>query len=151
MLHINFHDDHTLPQMHAQTAGLVAYGLGVSGFGPCASMGVSDGGSLIAGVVFHNYHADYGVIELSAYSEDRRWLSPRVIRAMFGYPFDALKCQQIILRVSDRNHAMNSIANRFGFSTKHLPRMRGRDEGEYIHTLTDDAWQTHRLYRPFLA
>jgi RimJ/RimL family protein N-acetyltransferase len=45
------------------------------------------------------------------------------------------------LRVSERNKTMIGIARKFGFSETYIPRLRGRDEGEFIFSLTDDAWR----------
>lgn len=110
-------------------------------FGPCATMGVLDGDQLIAGAVYHNWYPENGVIELSSASKSKRWLTKPVIRSMFGLPFDALGCQLVVLRVSDQNHNMVNIARKFGFSEVHLPRMRGREEGEFVFSYTDDQWR----------
>lgn len=151
MKKINFHDEHTLPHLHEQTTRFVSQVLfgREDAFGPCSSMAVVEGNALVGATIFHNYHTKDGVVELSSFGANPSWLSPRVIRAMFGYPFEGLGCQMVVLRVSDRNDTMNSIASRFGFTATHIPRMRGRDEGEFIHTMTDDQWKAHRLYRPF--
>ena len=116
-----------------------------------STMAVLDGRDMIAGVVFHGYHPDAGVIELSSAARSPRWLQPHVIRAMFHLPFDLLDCQMIVLRVSERNETMCSIARRFGFDGVRIPRLRGRDEDEMVFTLTDEQWRAHRLYKSGLA
>lgn len=116
-------------------------------FSPHSSMGVFDGETLIGATVFHNWVPSSGVIELTSAADDRRWLHPRVIRAMFGFCFDELPCQLAVLRVSDRNETMISIARRFGFEMTHIPRLRGRNEGEWICTMTEDAWRQHQVYK----
>ena len=113
----------------------------VGQFGPHASMGVYDGDRLIAGTVYHNWHETSGVMELSSASTSKRWLQPKVINAMFSFPFDLMDAQMVVLRVSERNKTMVSIAARFGFEGVLIPRLRGRDEAEWIFTLTDDAWR----------
>lgn len=105
------------------------------------SMGVFDGDELVAGTLYHNWHPDNGIIELSSASKTRRWLTKPVIRAMFHLPFEILGCQMCVLRVSERNKAMVRIAKSFGFSEVFIPRLRGRDEGEFIFTYTDDQWR----------
>lgn len=104
------------------------------------SMGVFEDGNLIAGTLYHNYHPEHGVIELSSASISKRWLTRRVIYAMFFLPFNRLGCQLVVLRVSERNKTMVGIARKFGFSETYIPRLRGRDEGEFIYSLTDDDW-----------
>ncbi|KQX47607.1 MULTISPECIES: GNAT family N-acetyltransferase [unclassified Ensifer] len=113
------------------------------GFADFTTMGVLANDALVAGVVFHNYVPETGVIELSAASTSKRWLTRPVLRAMFGYPFDEIGCQMVVLRVSERNAGMIAIAERFGFSPHRIPRLRGRAEAEIIFTLTDNDWRAH--------
>lgn len=111
------------------------------------SLGLIDADRLAAGVVFHNYNPEAGVIELSAASISRRWLTRPMLKGMFGYPFDQLSCQLVVLRVSERNAVMIEIAERFGFTAHRIPRLRGRDEAEILFTLTDDEWRAHPVNR----
>lgn len=110
------------------------------------SMAVIDGPDLIAGTVYHNWYPEEGVVELSSFSLSKRWLTKRVIRAMFAMPFDCLGCQLVVLRVSERNQVMCDIARTFGFTEVYIPRLRGRDEGEFIFSYTDDQWKASRYY-----
>lgn len=105
------------------------------------TMGVFDDGELIAGTVYHNWHPDEGIIELSSASLSKKWLTKNVISAMFALPFELLGCQLVVLRVSERNTGMCKIARRFGFDETYIPRLRGRDEGEMIFRYTDDQWR----------
>ena len=111
------------------------------------TMGVFDGDKLIGGTIYHHWEPEAGVIELTSGSVSRRWLTKPVIKAMFALPFDRLGCQMVALRVSDRNTNMIGIARTFGFDEVHIPRLRGRDEGEFIFTLTDDQWRASRYNR----
>ncbi|SDP08378.1 GNAT family protein [Phyllobacterium sp. OV277] len=115
------------------------------GFTDHVTMGVVEGDKLLAGVVYHNWTPETGVIELSAASLDARWLTAPVLKAMFDYPFQQLGCQICVLRVSERNRRMKRILDRFGFSSVRVPRLRGRDEAEIIFTLTDDVWRSHKI------
>jgi RimJ/RimL family protein N-acetyltransferase len=105
------------------------------------SMGVFEDGNLVAGTLYHNWHPENGVIELTSASTTRKWLTKRVVNAMFRLPFHTLDCQMCVLRVSERNKVMVHIARSFGFSEVFIPRLRGRDEGELIFTFTDDQWR----------
>ena len=109
------------------------------------SMGVFEDGNLIAGTLYHNYYPETGIVELSSASISKRWLTKPVINAMFFLPFERLGCQLVVLRVSERNKSMIGIARKFGFEEVYIPRLRGRDEGEFIFTLTDDAWNAHKV------
>jgi RimJ/RimL family protein N-acetyltransferase len=108
------------------------------------SMGVFRDKQLVAGTLYHNWHAASGVIELTSASVDRRWLMRPVIRAMFGMAFDMIGAQMAMLRVSERNTDMVAIAKRFGFTGVLIQRLRGRGEAEWIFSLTDDDWRKSR-------
>jgi RimJ/RimL family protein N-acetyltransferase len=105
------------------------------------SMAVFDDAELIAGTLYHNHYPENGIIELTSASLSRRWLTRPVVKAMFSLPFDFLDVQMVVLRVSERNKSMLRIARSFGFSEVYIPRLRGRDEGEFIFTYTDDQWR----------
>lgn len=111
------------------------------------SMAVLENGKLIAGTLYHNWHEDEGIMELSSFSLSKRWLTRRVIRAMFHLPFERLGCQLVVLRVSERNKTMCNIARSFGFTEVYIPRLRGRDEGEFIFSYTDDQWHASKYYK----
>jgi RimJ/RimL family protein N-acetyltransferase len=84
---------------------------------------------------------------MSAASTTPRWLSRQVLYQMFAMPFLGLKCQAVVLRVSERNERMLKILRRFGFSEHRLPRLRGRDEDDILNILTDDAWKANGFYK----
>ena len=111
------------------------------------SMAVIEDGQLIAGTLYHNYQPKEGIVELSSGSLSKRWLTRRVIRAMFWLPFERLGCQLVVLRVSERNKTMCGIARTFGFTEVFIPRLRGRDEGEYVFSYTDDQWRSSKYYK----
>lgn len=108
---------------------------------------VHDGGDLIAGVVFHDYSPESGVIEMSAAAESRRWLTRPVMKAMHSYVFDDAGCQMAILIVAESNKTMRRIAKAYGYTETLIPRLRGRNEGGAVMTLTDDAWRASRFHR----
>lgn len=103
-------------------------------------MGVFDDGALIGGTIYHNWAPENGVIELTSAAVSRRWLSRPVIRAIFDLPFRRFGCQVVVLRVSERNDNMIHIARSFGFDEHFIPRLCGRDEGQFVFTLNDDQW-----------
>lgn len=108
------------------------------------TMAVLDGNKLIAGTIYHNFYDEEGVIELTSFSLSKKWLTKPVVRAMMALPFERLGCQLIVLRVSERNTSMCAIARKFGFTEIYLPRLLGRDHGQFLFSFTDDQWQVSR-------
>jgi len=119
------------------------------GFDKPVSIGVVEDERLIGGTVFHNYQPEAGVIEMSSAGTSPRWLSRTMLKAIFGYVFDQIGCQLVVMRVSERNGRMVKIAEKFGFDGHLILRLRGRDEAEWIFTLTDDQWRQHPVARSF--
>lgn len=97
--------------------------------------------AVIAGIVWHNYQPDCGVIELSMAAQSRRWLTRSVAIEAMRYPFEALRCQLVATRTSEHNERALRVNRWIGFEHVRIPRLRGRDEAEMIGTLTDDAWR----------
>ena len=110
------------------------------------SITVLDGGNPIAAIILHNWHPEAGTIELSG-AGSGRWQSRRVLREIFSTCFDVMGCQMVIMRNSARDDRTISNSRRLGFTGILLPRMRGRDEDEWLFTLTDDAWRSCKLYK----
>ncbi len=109
------------------------------------TMGVSHHGRLIAVVVFHNWQPDSGAIEMSAASTSKRWLTRKVLHAMFAYCFEQIGAQIVVLRTAPGNTAMSRIMKSYGFKSYRIPRLRGRHEDELINTLTDDDWKSNKF------
>lgn len=116
------------------------------GFGPCVAMMVWDNGP-IAGVVFHNYSPECGVIEMSSAAVSPRWLSKRVLKAIHTYIFRDAGCQLSVMRVSEKNKRMIRIAEAAGYTGHKIPNLRGKGEAEIIFTLADDDWFASKLSR----
>ena len=135
-----------IPELNAQTGAFVSqlcFGRPDQIERYC-SMAVFRGDQMVAGTLFYDWDPSARVLQLSSASTDRRWLTRRVVRAMFHMAFDMIGAQLAVLRVSERNAGMVAIAQRFGFQGVLIPRLRGRDEAEWLFTLTDDDWRTSR-------
>jgi hypothetical protein len=111
------------------------------GFGNCVAMGVVNDGTLIAGMVFHNFNPECQTIELSGAATSRRWLTRRVFNEMFSYAFDQAGCQMLVARHSEHNTPLRRMWNAVGASEYLIPRLRGRDEAEAVATYTVEAWR----------
>lgn len=139
-----------VPNDPERVANWVQLHLGFArGFGQSYSIGVSLANELIGGAVFHNYNPEAEVIEMSAASTSPRWLSRKTLHALLSYPFDYLKCQLVVLRVSPLNAKMIELATRVGFLGYIVPRLRGRHEDEIIFTLSEEAWRSSKFERAF--
>lgn len=111
------------------------------------SLGIFEGDELVAGVLYHNHYPDTGVIEMTAASITKRWLTRPVLKDMFSLPFDRFGCQLVVLRVAAENVPMRRMAKAYGFNEYVIPRLRGRGLAEIILTLTDDDWRRSRFHK----
>jgi len=117
------------------------------GFGPCKTIGVVNDGNLVAGLVYHNWNPEHGVIEISGSALDPHWLTRPILREMFDYPFNRCGCQLVVMRVSPHNKRLHRQLKAYGFKSYKIPRLRGRDESEIIFTLADDEWRAGKFMR----
>lgn len=118
------------------------------GFGPCKAIGFLDGqGRFEAGVVYHNWSPESGVIELSAASVHRSWLTRERLRVVFGYPFDQLGGRIAVARIGEHNARARRIWRSLGASEFPIPALRSPTEAEVIYTLAAETWRAGRFSR----
>ena len=110
------------------------------GFGECQAIGFCDAGQIVAGVVYHNWVPENGVIELSAASACRKWLTRARLSVIFGYPFDQIKCRMAVARIGEHNARARRIWRSLGANEFAIPELRSPHEAEIIYTLTADQW-----------
>ena len=120
---------------------------GGGGFGNRKTIGFVRGEELVAGFVYHNWNPDAEIIEVSGASLVRDWATKDVVRTIFGYPFDQLKCQAVVARHSEFNARVRRIWRALGAKEYVIPRLRGRDEAEAVAVLTAEAWRNSRFAR----
>lgn len=115
-------------------------------FGNCRTMAVLDrDGWLVAGLVFHNWSPEYGVIEVSAAALTPKWATRAVLNTALDYVF--AHCQMAVARIAEDNLQARRLWKGLGAEEHILPRLRGRTASEAIQLLTDDAWAQSRLKR----
>src|SRR4029078_11362235 len=103
-------------------------------------------GSLIAGLVYHGYQPEAGVIEISGAALPRKyWMTRETLRQMYAYPFLQLRCQMVVNRVPADDERQLYMMSRFGYSLIPVPRMLGRGRGGVVGTLTIDDWVANRF------
>jgi len=113
------------------------------GFGAnIRTLGVLDeDDQLIAGIVYHNWDVEAGLMEISGAATHPRWLSRRTLMLMHCYPFGVdCKCQMIVQRIPADNVRLLSIVKRYGYELREIPRLFGRHRNGVVATLTDEAW-----------
>jgi RimJ/RimL family protein N-acetyltransferase len=129
-------------------AAFVAAQLGYDrGFGECQAIGFCEGGRIVAGVVYHNWMPENGVIELSAASDRRNWLTRARLSLIFGYPFDQIKCRMAVARIGEHNARARRIWRSLGAREFAIPELRSPQEAEIIYTLTADQWRDGKFAR----
>lgn len=123
------------------------------GFGACQAMGVlDDAGDLVAGMVFHNWDDNAGVLEISGASTTPRWLTKPVLWEMFNYPFNRAGCQMVFMRVAADNIMWNGrglprLLKSYGFSEHTIPRLYGRERDGVLFVLYDDVWRANGYHK----
>jgi hypothetical protein len=134
------------------------------GFGLCKAIGVieianapdtelHEGyaplGSLIGGVVYHNYDPEAGAIEISGAAITPRWLTRRTLAHMYQYPFLQLGVQMIVQRTPADNERLLRQLAAFDYMFVKVPRMFGRDRDGVLCLLTIEDWQSNRFNKRF--
>jgi RimJ/RimL family protein N-acetyltransferase len=121
------------------------------GFGRCKTVGVIDqDGKLIAGIVYHNYDPDAGIIEISgAALPGKVWLTRETIKRMYQYPFLQLRCQMVVQRNSADDERLLFMLSRYGYAFVPVPRMWGRDKDGVLCLLTSEAWADNKFNQRF--
>lgn len=117
------------------------------GFGECRAIGVINGdGLLVGGMVFHHYWPEAGTIEFSGAALTPKWLTRRILDAMFGYAFDGAGVQMLITRNSGSNTRLHRQLAAYGFERFDIPRMFGRNDDGVFWTLTEEAFRAGRFH-----
>lgn len=107
---------------------------------------LNESGDLIAGIVYHNWSPENGVIEISAASTRRDWLTRAILKEIFTYPF-AIGCRMVVARIGENNRRARRIWRSLGSDEFVIPALRSPTEAEVIYTLTSQQWQTSRFSR----
>lgn len=115
-------------------------------FGNYQSLGVFVDGALAAGVVFHDWHEEWGTMEVSCFASDPRWFRRDVIKEAMDYAFNWCGVQMLLVRTAKENTRARRIWRALGSTETLIPRLYGRDRDGAILTLTDDAWRASRFY-----
>jgi len=117
-------------------------------FGPCVTAAVvNKADEIVAGVVFHNWNPEAGVIEASAASVNPKWAQRGVLKELTDYAFRRAGCQMLVARTDEGNRRVRRLWKALGAAEYIIPRLRGREASEVILCVSDDAWQKSKFMR----
>lgn len=121
------------------------------GFGACKAIGVIDEDyRLIAGMVYHNWDREAGVIEMSgAALPNKQWLTRETIRRLWSYPFLEIGCQMVLMRVAASDTRLLRQLAALNYAFIEIPRLLGRDKDAMICLLTREAWEEGKFCQRF--
>lgn len=115
------------------------------GFGECQAVGFLDGdGKLVAGIVYHQYQPEQGLIEISAASTCRNWLNRARLAEIFDYPF-RIGCRLIVARIGEHNARARRIWCSLGSDEYVIPALRSPSESEVIYVLSAEKWRAGKF------
>jgi RimJ/RimL family protein N-acetyltransferase len=120
-----------IPHCHGRSFGQNIRALGV----------VDERNRLIAGMVYHNYDPDAGIIEISGAATTPHWLSRRTLRLMHAYPFVVCNCQMVVQRIPADNERLFGILARLSYMLIKVPRLFGRERDGVLALLTVEDWR----------
>lgn len=111
------------------------------GFGPnVKAIGIVEDGKLIGGMVYKNYDPDAGVIEMSGAALPGKHWTRESVQRVYGYPFDQLGCQMVVMVVEDGNRRLLRQLAALNYSFIRIPRLHGRDKDAVVCLLTREDW-----------
>ena len=94
-----------------------------------AGFGVARDGRLAAGVIFHNFDAHRGDIELTLAADSPRWATKEMFQAAFAYPFLQLGCRRVTVRIQEGNYRARKLIEGTGFKLEGLLRNASAEGG----------------------
>ena len=118
-------------------------------FSKCRSIGVIDEqGRMIAGLVYHNWLPEAGVIDLSVAALPKSgWFSRETVWRMYAYPFLDAGVQMVSHLVpADATHSLRQLAT-LGCMLIEIPRIFGRERDGVLALLTREAWENSKFHQ----
>jgi RimJ/RimL family protein N-acetyltransferase len=122
-------------------------------FGPCVATGVlNSAGTLIAGVVYHNYDPFSRNIEMSCASITPRWGSREIFSTLLSYCWDTANCARITSVTPRRSPPGATSPRRFleglGFVREGSIRRGFGSDNAIVYGLLREDWERGRFCRP---
>ena len=124
-----------IPHLHGRGFGANDKAIGV----------LDEDGRLIAGMVYHNWDPEAGIIELTGASTTARWLQRPTLARLWQYPFLQFRCQMIVQRTPIDNERLLRQLAVGNYTFIKVPRMFGRERDGVICCLTYENWASNRF------
>jgi hypothetical protein len=123
------------------------------GFGRCKAIGVLDEhGTMLAGVVYHNWQPEAGVIEMSvAAIPGGKWLTRETLWRIHEYPFERVGAQMVLGITSPDDERLLRQLAALGYMFVTVPRLLGRDLDGVLCLFTREAFEQCKFIRPRAA
>ena len=129
-------------------AGLIPHAR--RGFSNVRAIGViNEIGQLIAGMVYHNWDPDAGILEMSGASKDPQWLTRQTLARIYHVPFVKAQCQMTVMRVPEDDERLLRQLAVYGYVFVKVPRMFGRERNGVLCLLTYEAWAANKFNKRF--
>jgi orotate phosphoribosyltransferase len=120
------------------------------GFGKCKAIGVTDGARMIAGIVYHNYDPDAGVLQISVAAEPgTRWCTPETLRRLYQFPFLQAGCQMVIQIVPAEDVGAQRQMAAMNHTLTRIPRLLGSTRDAVLGQLTVEDWIDSKVCRRY--
>jgi hypothetical protein len=114
------------------------------------AIGIIKGVELIAGVVYHNYEPEAGIIEISgAALPGYQWVTRETLKRSYVYPFLTCGVQMIVQRTPAEDERLLGMLAALNYSLIKVPRMFGRDKDGVLCCLTYEAWVESKINKRF--
>lgn len=106
------------------------------------TFGILDGqNQLVGGVVFHNFNPRYKSIEVSCASTSPKWLTRKVICAIFNYPFDQLQVGRVTAITPKRSAGVRRFIETFGFKREGVARKGFGTDDAIVYGMLENEWR----------
>lgn len=115
-------------------------------FGPCIAIGVVDeAGNLLAGVVLHDYHPDWGAVSMSHAALTPKWLTKRIISGIMSVPFVQYGVGRVTATTPRKATSACQFLRKFGFRQEGVIRRGLGNDDALVWGLLSEEWDRSRF------
>lgn len=115
-------------------------------FGPCIAIGVVDeAGNLLAGVVLHDYHPDWGAVSMSHAALTPKWLTKRIISGIMSVPFVQYGVGRVTATTPRKAASACQFLRKFGFRQEGVIRRGLGNDDALVWGLLSEEWDRSRF------
>jgi hypothetical protein len=120
------------------------------GWEACRAIGIADDDDLIAGLVYHNWEPEAGIMEISSAAvPGSGWYTRETMARHYQYPFLQCQCQMVVVRVKASDERLLRMFAVQGYAFVKIARLFGRNEDGVVGTLTYEDWANNKFNKRF--